>query len=367
MTTSAPSTNTSTTNEHFNAQTEAKEVAAAFSESIKGRTILITGVNKQGIGYATAEAFATQSPKQLILTGRSQAKLDECKDALTTEYPFVAVRIVVADLTSLKSIRRAAGEILGWEDVSTIDLVINNAGIMRHGESGEMHLSEDGIEDQFATNHLGHYFLTNLIMPKIVAAAGKTSSPGSVRIINVSSSGTWVSPFRASDVAWKKHSSELPENEQPNWKMLEAAGVPTSGTDIYFPTVAYCQSKTCNVLFSVELNRRLYEKYRILSLSLNPGEIKSELGRNTLAEWLDAAIRRREAAGLLTWKSLGQGASTTLVAACDPKLTLPETDGHGYFLSDCQIAKSPTWAVDQRAAEKLWLVSESLTGQRFDP
>lgn len=357
---------TSTTNSDFDKSTEATQVAAAFPQSIKGRTILITGVNKQGIGFATAVAFASQSPARLIVAGRSAAKVKECVESLQSDYPAVGVRQLLVDLSSQASVRKAADEVLGWDDVPTIDFIINNAGIMRHGETynGDIPVTEDGLEDQFGTNHIGHFLLTTLIMPKVLAAA-KNASPGSVRVINLSSSGTYVSPFRASDIAWKTPASQLPEHERPGFAMMKHAGMEVNEDMAYFPTAAYGQSKTCNVLFSVGLNERLFEKYGILSLALNPGEVQTELSRNTDREWLDRMVKRRAENGMLFWKTTQQGASTTMVAACDPKLTLPESDGKGQYLNDCQIAPAPGWAVDKAAAGKLWSMSEELTGQTF--
>ena len=133
----------------------------------------------------------------------------------------------------------------------------------------------------------------------------------------------------------------------------------------YIPTAAYGQSKTCNVLYSVGLNERLFEKHGILSLAVNPGEIRTELARHTDPAWLEAAVKKREEMGLMHWKSQSQGASTSLVAACDTKLGLPDADGNGQLLGDCQIAKAPAWAVDTAAANTLWRISEQLVGQEF--
>lgn len=143
---------------------------------------------------------------------------------------------------------------------------------------------------------------------------------------------------------------------------MKQAGMNVNDSLSYIPSAAYGQSKTCNILFSVGLNERLFEKHGILSLTLNPGEVKTELGRNVDSAWLAEMIKKREDQGLLHWKTLRQGASTTLVAACDPKLTLPESDGSGYYLDDCQIAKAPGYATNKEDAEKLWRFSEKLTG-----
>jgi NAD(P)-dependent dehydrogenase (short-subunit alcohol dehydrogenase family) len=357
---------TATTHPEFHKESEASDVATAFPDAIKGRTILITGVGKEGIGHATAEAFASQAPERLILAGRTPARIEDCVKTLKSEYPKIDVRPLIVDLASLKSVKEAGTEVVGWTDVPKIHIVINNAGIMRHGESSEGGIprSADGIEDQFATNHLGHFYLTNLIMPKIIAAA-QTSTAGSCRVVNLSSSGAWVSPFRASDLEWKQPSNEVPENERPNFAMMKMAGMAIKEETSYIPTAAYGQSKACNVLFSVGLNERLFNRYGILSMALNPGEIQTDLGRYTDKAWLERAIAKRKEMGLMHWKTKSQGSSTTLVAACDPKLTLPDGDGNGYFLDNCQIGKAPPWCVDKAVAEKLWKISEDLTGQNF--
>ena len=238
---------------------------------------------------------------------------------------------------------------------------------MVHTENPDLKptLSSDGIELMFATNHLGHFLLTNLLMPKLIAAAKTAPAAGSVRIINLSSSGTYVSPLRASDINFTKPTTSLPKNERPNIAMMNQAGLKVNDSMAYIPTAAYGHSKTCAILFSLGLNARLFATHGILSLALNPGEIKTELGRNTDAAWLDRAIKKREELGILHWKDQGQGASTTLVAACDPALGLPEGDGTGGYLSDCQIAKAPAYATDKGDAEKLWEISEGLAGQEF--
>ncbi|KAK5098489.1 hypothetical protein LTR70_002702 [Exophiala xenobiotica] len=355
---------TSTTHSDFDKATEASDVAAAFPQAIKDRTILVTGVNRQGIGYTTAEAFASQAPRCLILAGRSEAKIKECIEELQAQYSTIDIRSLIVDLSSQKAVRAAASEFLSWSDVPAVDLLINNAGMMRHGETfeGEVPVNEDGIEEMFATNHLGHFLFANLIVPKIIASAKR---PGSTRIINLSSSGTYVSLFRASDIAWEKPASQLPENERPSFGMMRQAGMEVNENMSYIPTAAYGHTKTCNILFSVGLNERFFSEYGILSLALNPGEVKTELGRNTDSAWLDRMIKRREAAGIHFWKTQRQGASTTLVAACDPKLGLPGSDGSGVLLSDCQIWRAPPYAVDKSAAEKLWKLSEELVGQEF--
>lgn len=351
---------TSTTHAEFDGKTEALAVAAAFGPLIKDRTVLITGVNKLGIGYATAEAFASQSPRRLILAARSHAKLQEALDALRTQYPTIDYRPLHLDLSDLKSVREAAATVLSWTDVPTIDLVINNAGVMNIQQRT---LSPDGIEMHLATNHAGPFLFTNLILPRLIAAA-QVSPPGRVRVINVSSVGAFLSGLRASDMNFTKPTSELPDKEKPNLAILKASGLPAEETMSYLPMAAYGHSKACNVLFAVGLNQRLHDKYGILSLALHPGEIQSELSRTTDQDWLSKVTKARESQGFF-WKTLAEGASTTLVAALDPQLQRPGPDGHGYFLDNCQIGSAVPHAINEADASKLWDLSQDLVGDKF--
>ena len=175
--------------------------------------------------------------------------------------------------------------------VSKIDVIVNNAGIMAVPYSK----SADGFEYQLATNHLGHFLLTNLLMPRILAAA-----PGS-RIINVSSRGHQRGEFRFDD---------------PNF----------SNGATYEPFLGYGQSKTANILFSVTLAERLEAK-GVRSYSLHPGMI---ITTNLAKKMAPEEIQRLKDFGLIDengqpkdpkrWKSIEQGAGTSVVAAFDPRI-----------------------------------------------
>jgi NAD(P)-dependent dehydrogenase (short-subunit alcohol dehydrogenase family) len=341
----------------FGKWTEASTVATAFPEQIKGKTILITGVSPNGLGESTAEALAAHEPALLILTGRTKSKVQAVIESLTQKYPTGRYRFLELDLSSLAAVRKAAEEVKAYPDVPDIDIIICNAGVMW---LPQQELSVDGVEMQFATNHLGHFLFVNLIVEKLIAAAQK-SAPGAVRIINVSSLGAQFSPIRFSDINFTKAQPDMPEGEQANLELMKAYGMPTEG--IYNPITAYGQSKTANSLFSLELTHRLFEKYKIKSYTLHPGGILTDLWRHTDDQLLKQLVAGQEAAG--GFKTLKQGSSTTLVAALDPSLPEATPNGDNLYLDDCQFIEITSWARDAEGAEKLWQLSESLVGQKF--
>lgn len=310
---------------------------------------------------------ASQGPAHLIVTGRTMSKLQESIDAMKVKYPNVDYRPLHIDLSSQQSVRTAAAELLSWSDIPTIDILVNSAGIALLPERT---LSVDGIEIIFATNHIGHFLFANLLLPKLIKAAEK-SPKGSTRIINVSSgSPTIAQGLRWSDMNFEKLNKDLPEQEQPNYNMQRAWGIEDPENKSYSPLEAYNISKVANVLFGIGATQRLYEQYGILSLALHPGVIKTELGRSALPEIIAAVNAMREK-GYYSYRSLGAGASTTIVAALDPKLGPGETkegkENYGAFLSDCQICgDAQPLTVSSREAEKLWKLSEEIVKQKFD-
>ena len=227
----------------------------------------------------------------------------------------------------------------------------------------ERTLSEDGIEMQFATNHIGHFLFTNLILSKLTASAN-ASPKGTTRIVNVSSRGVRLSPVRFSDLNFTKTADELPESERPDFAVLKSSFLEIDHVDAYHGMVAYGQSKSANVLFSLSLTDSLYERYGIVSFGLHPGGILTELARYSDPAVIEAALDKYRSMGMV-FKSLGQGAATTLVAALDPKLVPASKDGQGIYLDDCQVSDTAKWAMDPLAAKKLWSVSEELVGEKF--
>lgn len=232
----------------------------------------------------------------------------------------------------------------------------------------ERTLTEDGIEMHLATNHIGHFLFTNLLMPKLLAAA-QAGPRGATRVINVSSLSPTFATMRWSDVNFDKRNRELPEGEQPNYDVHRHWGTAEPENKAYIPLEGYNQSKVANILFGIAANERLYEKHGILSVGLHPGIIRTELSRTTSQEAVDA-IGAMFASGAFAFRSLGAGASTSLVAALDPKLKPGEMmdgkENYGSYLIDCQISdKAQPLAVSSSEAEKLWGLSEELVHEKF--
>lgn len=132
--------------------------------------------------------IALQSPKLVILAGRSPSKVQDAQDIIKEAAPETATRQLLLDLGSFAKIRKAAEEVNSWTDVPAINIVINNAGIMAR----PFELTEDGIESQFGANHVGHFLFTQLIMNKILATGA------GARVINLTSNG-----YKAGGVQWQ--------------------------------------------------------------------------------------------------------------------------------------------------------------------
>lgn len=315
----------------YTSTTEGNTIVSDFPSQVKGKTFLITGPSEGGIGAETAISLAHGSPSTIILLGRSLPKIQPTIEAIHNINPSVRTKFIPVNLDSLVSVRTAAALILEDAEIPVIDVIINNAAIMACPYS----VTEDGFESQFATNHLSHFLLTNLIMPKILLSASK-------RIVNVSSWGHVRSPIRFHDLDFSKGE---------NYDVWEAYG----------------QAKTANILFSVGLNQKLGEK-GIKAFSLHPGSIVSGLQKFMTDEMRDEGMRHLLDMGyeVPVRKSLQQGCATTLRAALDPGLGV---EG-GIYLNDCQVGvvgkDVMEFALDGGSARKLWVLSEEMVGEKFE-
>jgi NAD(P)-dependent dehydrogenase (short-subunit alcohol dehydrogenase family) len=346
------------TNKSFGERTGASEVARTFSSHIHGKVILIVGVGPNSLGESKAAALASQSPSLLILASRTLSKIKEVANKLSC--PTATVEV---DLSSYSSVRTAAKEIASL--TPRIDILINNAAIVH---PSLILTSEAKHELQFATTFLGPFLLTNLLLPQLLTSAlsptNTTTAPFSTRIINVTSAGHRISPIRFSDPHFSLPLSSLPESERPS-PTTPQFFLPKTPQDTYAPFLAYGQSKTANILFSVALNRRLAsvtpDSGGIASFSVHPGSIWTELSRN-LDNELQEVIKGTGA----HWKDLDAGSATALVAALDPALVQPGGGVKGVYLSDCQVDGSTAeHATDGEIAERLWKLAEQEVGENF--
>ena len=316
---------------NFGAQSTADEVLEG--KDLSGRTVFITG-GYSGLGQETARAMAARGA-HVIISGRDATKLAAAADALAEETG-AAIDTLVCDLASLESVRAAAAE--ANERFEKVDLLINNAGVMACDEAK----TADGFEMQFGTNHIGHFQLTNLLMPLVE----KGTRP---RIVNLSSRGHHIAPVDFDD---------------PNFERRD-----------YDKWVSYGQSKTANVLFAVGLEQRLADK-GIHAYALHPGGIHTNLGRhmseedvqNLMARIQKAAEERGEEPQ--PFKTIPQGAATTCWVA-----TADELEGAGgLYCEDCHVADEDnedtgggvrSYAIDRDMADRLWAMSEDMVGQTF--
>ncbi|MCJ2097147.1 SDR family NAD(P)-dependent oxidoreductase [Methylobacterium sp. J-072] len=305
----------------FGARSTASEVLAG--RDLTGRRAIVTG-GHSGLGLETTRALAAAGAEILIA-----ARDPDAARIATQDIPRTTVDTL--DLSDLSSVRRFAAHVLAAG--RPIDWLINNAGLMA---CPEMRVGP-GWEAQFATNHLGHFALTNHLLPLLGAGA---------RVIAVSSAGHHLSPIRWDDLHF---------------------------TSAYDKWRAYGQAKTANALFAVHLDR-LGRDRGLRAFSLHPGKIFTPLQRHlTQAEmiaegWLDATGAPADP----TFKSPAQGAATQVWAATSPLL-----DGlGGLYCEDCDVAvRAETagepfvgvqaYAVDPEEAERLWALSADLIGTGF--
>lgn len=296
---------------------------------LSGRTVFVTGANS-GLGQETARAMAARGA-HVIMAGRDQAKLDVSVAAIRASVPKAQLDTLTVDLASLESIRAATSR--ARQQFPAIDLLINNAGVM----ATPFEHTADGFERQFGTNHLGHFALTAELMPAIERGRLK-------RIVNLSSRGHFMGMVDFDD----PHFARRP----------------------YDPWASYGQSKTANVLFTVGLEQR-FAVLGIHAYAVHPGGIETNLGRYMTQEMREGLMKRVSASDTgFAWKTIPQGAATSCWAA-----TAEELEGRGgVYCEDCHVAEvddeNPkegvrSYALNPSYADRLWKLSEELTGAKF--
>jgi NAD(P)-dependent dehydrogenase (short-subunit alcohol dehydrogenase family) len=312
----------------FGAKSTAREVVAGHD--LSGRTAIVTGA-ATGIGVETARALALAGA-EVIIAARKPELGEEVANQINEEAGLKRVSFGMLDLSSLEAVRHFAHV---WGD-RPVDLLINNAGVM----ASPLMRTADGFEVQFGTNHLGHFLLSVLLAPNLVAAA-KASGKRS-RLVSLSSIG-----HRRAGVNF----------DDPNYEHRD-----------YDKWEAYGQAKTANSLFAVGFDKR-FKDQGVNANAVMPGGIMTPLQRHMSIEeqramgWLDENDKPREG-----FKSTEQGAATSVWAAVGGEL-----DGvGGLYLEDCNQAvpwsQERPWngvmphALDPETADRLWDLSVKTVG-----
>ncbi|XP_030529008.1 short-chain dehydrogenase TIC 32 B, chloroplastic-like [Rhodamnia argentea] len=300
----------------FGSATTAEQVTEGIDAS--NVTAIVTG-GASGIGFETARVLALRGAR-VVIAARNTDAANEAKRLILDDHGDARVDVLKLDLCSMKSIRAFVSNFIALD--LPLNILINNAGIM----FCPYQLSEDGIEVQFATNHLGHFLLTNLLLDKMKATARVSGVEG--RIVNLSSIAhmhTYKEGIRFDDI-----------NDQLG----------------YSDKKAYGQSKLANILHANELSHRLQQEGANITVnSVHPGLIMTNLMRHSFI-----LMKVLKMFTYLLWKNVPQGAATTCYAALHPSLQ----GVTGKYFLDCNEMKPSALAQDERLAKKLWDFSNEL-------
>jgi NAD(P)-dependent dehydrogenase (short-subunit alcohol dehydrogenase family) len=292
-----------------------------------GKVAVVTGANS-GIGWYTALDLA-RSGAEVILTARTEEKGRDAVDGIVRQIPDAKVRYELLDLASLASVKRFASKI----GSSKVDLLVNNAGVMA---IPKREVTQDGFERQMATNYLGPFALTGLLMPALM----RSKSP---RVTTVSSGAAnqGLKRINFEDLQWEKNYGA--------WR-------------------AYSQSKLADLMFAIELGVRCKATgSKLLSNASHPGVARSNLQKSGPG---DSLLGRIFSFLQFMAQSTSDGALPSLRAATEPDAA----QGSYYGPSNWFGARGPPVLVsipkpaqDEAARKRLWEVSEKLTGVTWSP
>jgi len=315
----------------FGAESTTDEVLSGVD--LAGKRVLVTGASA-GLGVETARVLAAHGAEVV----GAVRDLDKGHKATAVVRDQAAnggsLELIQLDLADLASVRACADALLAVG--KPFDVVIANAGVMACPQSQTV----DGFETQFGTNHLGHFVLINRIASLL--------KPGG-RLVNLSSAG-----HRFSDV----------DLNDPNFEHTP-----------YTEFGAYGRSKTANILFAVEFDRR-HRGRGVRAVALHPGAIQTELSRyltDEVRQQLIASINATQPAGTpaFSYKSIPQGAATSVWSG----FVAPADLVGGRYCEDCHVAERSDapglrggvqpYAIDPEHAKALWAKSEAMVGERF--
>ena len=326
----------------WNKDTTTNEIIEGID--LTDKKVLVTGASG-GLGEETARALAAAGAS-VIMAARNSEKNTEAKERILSVHPEAQLDLHELNLASLKDVSNSAEEFLKKHE--SLDILVNNAGIM----CTPFGHTSDGFEQQFGVNHLAHHLFTGLLMPALEKA-------GASRVVCLSSGAHLICGVDLDDPMFERR-------DYDGWN-------------------SYGQSKSANALFAREFDRR-YGGKGVHAFSVHPGMIFTELSRYMTEDDMTSLIERRksqiktddesnDAGSMMDPKTVEAGAATTVWACVES--TLEEQGGH--YLADCQLGvplasedSSPgscsmaSHILDDKAAEKLWELSEQLTGAVFD-
>lgn len=292
---------------------------------LTGRTALVTGPTLGGLGFHTSLELARHGAR-VVLAGRTTARLDAAADAVRAEVPGAALDLLVVDLADLASVRAAAD---GARRLGPLHLLVNNAGVM----ASPYRRTTDGLESQMATNHFGPFLLTGLLLDQLVAS-------GDGRVVTLSSQMHRVA--RTAPLG-----DPRARRRYSRWR-------------------TYGQTKLANLLFTLELDRRLRRAgLPVTALAAHPGfagthlAVNGQLGgtQGRRAAVMDAVVRAVS-------QPAAAGAWPTLMAATAdlPGSTYVGPGGPGEASGRPQVVGTSALARDEMAQRRLWEVSEATVG-----
>jgi len=310
----------------FTASSTADEVLEGID--LTGVRAIVTGASS-GLGVETARAL-TAAGAEVTLAVRNTAAGASAAETIARSTGAAPPRVVRLDLADRAGVTRFTD---AWD--GPLHLLVNNAGVV----TGGLERTPEGWELHFATNHLGHFALATGLRRALARGAAER---GGARIVSVSSTAHMRSGIDFDDLHFERRRHD--------------------------PQTAYAQSKTANSLFAVEATRR-WGSDGIVANAVNPGGVATGLQRNFTPEQR-ASLDAAEASGVFTYKTVEQGAATSVVAAVAPEFA----HSGGHYLDDGQeaytvpndadLAQHPhgvkEWALDPAAARRLWTVSTDL-------
>lgn len=282
------------------------------NSDLQGKICLVTGATG-GIGRVTARELAKMGA-EVTFVARNQQKADETLAEIRAAAPNAKVDVILADLSELSQVRKAAAEFKRKHD--KLHLLVNNAGAVNMNRA----VTKDGHELTFAVNHLAYFVMTNELLPLLKAAAPS-------RVVSVASDAHIMGKMNFDDLMGEKS---------------------------YGGMTAYNQSKLANILFARELAKRL-EGTGVTSHAVHPGVVNTGFGKNT-----PGIFNFFVKLGSPFMRTPEKGARTTLQAATSPE----GASTTGMYWKNSRIAKPARQALDDAAAKRLWEVSEQLTAER---